>query len=64
MKFPIVEPSPLPILIPLGPKYSPGKIIYKNEIKRNRKVKRSKLRKKKLDLDIEAWQKLKRKNMV
>ena len=23
MKFLIVEPSPLPILIPLGPKYSP-----------------------------------------
>ena len=23
MKFLIVEPSPLPILIPIGPKYSP-----------------------------------------
>ena len=26
MKFLIVEPSPLPILIPLGPKYSPQQI--------------------------------------
>ena len=30
MKFLIVEPSPLPILIPLGPKYSPQDPVFKN----------------------------------
>ena len=29
MKFLIVEPSPLPILIPLGPKYSPQDLVFK-----------------------------------
>ena len=29
MKFLIVEPSPLPILIPLGPKYSPRGPVFK-----------------------------------
>ena len=29
MKFLIVEPSPLPILIPLGPKYSPQDPVFK-----------------------------------
>ena len=29
MKFLIVEPSPLPILIPLGPKYSPQDPVLK-----------------------------------
>ena len=29
MKFLIAEPSPLPILIPLGPKYSPQDPIFK-----------------------------------
>ena len=28
MKFLIVEPSPLPILIPLGPKYSPQDPVF------------------------------------
>ena len=28
MKFLIVEPSPLPILIPLGPKYSPQDYLF------------------------------------
>ena len=32
MKFLIVEPSPLPTLIPLEPKYSPVE-IYKNAAK-------------------------------
>ena len=30
MKFFIVEPSPLPILIPLGPKYSPQDPVFKS----------------------------------
>ena len=30
MKFLIVEPSPLPILIPLGPKYSPRDPVFKS----------------------------------
>ena len=29
MKFLIVEPSPLPILIPLGPKYSSQDPVFK-----------------------------------
>ena len=29
MKFLIVEPAPLPILIPLGPKYSPQDPVFK-----------------------------------
>ena len=33
MKFLIVEPSPLPILIPLGPKYSPHDPVFKYPIK-------------------------------
>ena len=29
MEFLIVEPSPLPILIPIGPKYSPQDPVFK-----------------------------------
>ena len=32
MKFFIVEPSPLPTLIPLGPKYSPQDLVFKYPI--------------------------------
>ena len=32
MKFLIVEPSPLPIIIPLGPKYSPQDPVFKYPI--------------------------------
>ena len=32
MKFLIAEPSPLPILIPLGPKYSPRDPVFKCQI--------------------------------
>ena len=33
MKFLIVEPSPLPILITLGPKYSPQDPVFKQDSK-------------------------------
>ena len=35
MKFLIVEPSPLSILIPLGPKYSPQDPVLKYEFNHN-----------------------------
>ena len=39
MKFLIVEPSPLPILIPLGPKYSPLDPVFKYPLPDNRLTK-------------------------
>ena len=38
MKFLIVEPSPLPILIPLGPKYSPQDPVFKRWTKHELKL--------------------------
>ena len=34
MKFLIVKPSPLPMLIPLGPKYSPQDPVYNTIVKK------------------------------
>ena len=39
MKLLIVEPSPLPILIPLGPKYSPQDPVFKYSYVENGAVK-------------------------